>query len=67
MKLKNGMTVIAPCSHNEIKKGEEFIVDNVNKSHWLFEYNFTIVKEEKFFCLLNNCAHINGENWIIKK
>jgi nitrite reductase/ring-hydroxylating ferredoxin subunit len=66
MKLKNGMTVIAPCSRNEIRKGQEFIVDNVNKVEGLFEYNFTI-RKEKFYCLLNNCAHINGENWIIKK
>ena len=65
MELKNGMTVIAPCDGNgTIKKGDAFVVRNVETLFFgivAFELN-----NRGHYCLLEGCAHINGENWIIK-
>jgi len=67
MELKNGMTVIAPYNgYGSVRKGQEFIVSNVQESNTFYKYSFTINKG-KFYCLLNSCSHINFKNWIIKK
>lgn len=68
MKLKNGMTVISPVDAKiyGIKKGDEFIVNNVNKSNHINEFNFEIKSNGLRYCLLKGCGFINGKNWIIK-
>jgi len=68
MKLKNGMTVIAPdgCREN-LTAGKEYVVYNVKKDYtFLYCFNIKDDFEKEAFCLLENCAHLNGGNWIIK-
>jgi hypothetical protein len=65
MELKDGMTVIAPCDGSgTIKKGDEFVASKVD--NLFFSWVVFRVNNQEDYCLLEGCAHINGENWIIK-
>lgn len=69
MELKNGMIVVSPVTNgNSIKKGEEFTVFNVKQRNNVHLFGFYIeIQGSNRFCLLKNCEHINGKDWIIKK
>jgi len=68
MELKDGMTVIAPCGCDYIKKGQEFVVTNVMKlnNSRLYCFYISIDGFDRAFCVLQGSAHINQQNWIIK-
>jgi hypothetical protein len=68
MELKDGMTVIAPCGCDYIKKGQEFVVTNVKKlnNSCLYSFDISIDGVDDTFCILKYSAHINQQNWIIK-
>ena len=65
--LKDGMYVIAPENYSGLTKGKKYQVRNVNVANIEFMYNFKIRNDKGrvLYCLLNNCAHIDFENWII--
>jgi hypothetical protein len=66
MELRNGMTVIAPCNGSgNIKKGDEFVVSNFRPANNVYKFTFE-VKSRGLLCVLNGCAHISNQNWIIK-
>ena len=59
MELKNGMTVIAPCDCDYIKKGQEFVVSDVKIVIEPYMYGFNINIEgfrNNVFCLLLNAV-----------
>lgn len=68
MELKNGMTVISPIDIDDIEKGSEHVVFNVEKSckPYMFSFSINVNGFEKY-CLLNCCSHILDNNWIIKQ
>ena len=69
MELKDGMTVIAPCDTLLFRKGEEFLVTNVNKIKKPYLYSFNInfkAKTKGSLCLLNKCSYLDYQDWIIK-
>ena len=69
MELKNGMKVIAPkgCV-SYLTAGKEYEVFDVEECKG-FKYSFRIIDDDgdKLFCLLNNCCHLSGKNWIVNK
>lgn len=70
-KLKNGMIVIAPegCRSYYLTDRKEYEVFNVRKSisnELLFNFNIKNDRGKISYCLLKQCGHLNGKNWIIK-
>lgn len=64
--MKNFKTVICPAgNYLGLTAGKEYEVTNVD----LDVESFWIKTDEgvDFFCLIENCAHLSGNNWIIKE
>jgi hypothetical protein len=66
MKLKNGMTVIAPCDGIVgIRKGDEFLVKKVC-NHLITTFQFQL-DAMSLFSSLRTSSNINFQDWIIKE
>ena len=70
MKKQPFKTVIAPkgCA-SYLTEGKEYRAYNVEKSENDLYVCFNIISDHniKLFCVNNECAHLNGGNWIIKE
>ena len=70
MEKKLFTRVIAPEGEfNLVKGGKTYLAYDVKESKRNNHHRFSFyikVKGERHFCLSENCAHLNGGNWIIK-
>jgi hypothetical protein len=65
MELKDGMTVIAPCDGVYVKKGDKYLVNGVCFINCT-SFEIKLKDETRLFCLLEYCAQIELNDWIIK-
>lgn len=72
MELKDGMIVIAPVSSwnpngkQYLTQGKEYIAENVDCDEIDCGFEIKDDNNKTRYCLLNGCAHLSDENWIIK-
>jgi hypothetical protein len=69
--MKAGDIVIAPigCGNHITPEKEYEVIDSPQSDYPNSEYGFWIRIEflsMDIFCLVENCSHLNGGNWIIK-
>jgi len=58
--------VVCPTNVNStLTKGKPYVTDRFRDEKEFHSFRITTDEGSEIYCLFNNCAHLEGDNWII--